>query len=94
MQRATFKIRDRKGNPQITITAHGKSRKSAIAKGKSFIRKRLKNVEMGFYDAHGFHPIRASRDYDPDRVDELYRYGRGGAERGRPRKKAKRRRSR
>ena len=24
---------------------------------------RKKNVEMGFYDATGFHPIRASKDY-------------------------------
>lgn len=28
------------------------------------------NVSMGFYDATGFHPIRASYDYDESRVDE------------------------
>lgn len=38
------------------------------------------NIKMGFYDATGFHPVRASSDYDPDRVDELYRYGRRGKE--------------
>jgi hypothetical protein len=45
------------------------------------------NIEMGYYDAKGFHPIRKSRDYDPDRVDELYRYGKRGEERSRPRKR-------
>lgn len=29
--------------------------------------RRQKNIAMGFYDATGFHPIRASEDYDPDR---------------------------
>ena len=29
-----------------------------------------RNVERGFYNATGFHPLRRSRDYDPDRPDE------------------------
>lgn len=32
--------------------------------------KRRKNVEMGYYDQYGFHPIRASRDYSPARAGE------------------------
>jgi len=31
---------------------------------------RKKNVEMGFYDATGFHPIRASKDYSGARAGE------------------------
>jgi hypothetical protein len=34
--------------------------------------RRVKNVERGFYDATGFHPIRSSRDYDPDRAGDEY----------------------
>lgn len=33
---------------------------------------KTKNVSMGYYDASGFHPIRASHDYEEDRVDEHY----------------------
>lgn len=50
-----------------------------------------RNIKMGFYDATGFHPVRASSDYDPDRVDELYRYGKRGTETHRPRKRRKKR---
>lgn len=35
--------------------------------------KEVENISMGFYDATGFHPIRASYDYDEDRVGEDYR---------------------
>jgi hypothetical protein len=34
--------------------------------------RRVKNVERGFYDATGFHPLRSSRDYDPDRAGDEY----------------------
>lgn len=33
---------------------------------------RVKNIAAGFYDAHGFHPIRRSPDYDPDRAGDDY----------------------
>jgi hypothetical protein len=33
---------------------------------------RVKNVAAGFYDAAGFHPIRSSPDYDPDRAGDDY----------------------
>lgn len=36
-------------------------------KAKNPSTRRQKNIAMGFYDATGFHPIRASEDYDPDR---------------------------
>ncbi len=31
-------------------------------------RRKVKNVQQGFFDQNGFHPIRASRDYDSDRL--------------------------
>jgi hypothetical protein len=37
--------------------------------------RRLRNIAEGYYDATGFHPIRASADYDPSRV----RHGSGGS---------------
>jgi hypothetical protein len=33
---------------------------------------RVKNIAAGFYDAQGFHPIRSSADYDPDRAGDEY----------------------
>ena len=33
---------------------------------------RVKNIAAGFYDAGGFHPIRSSADYDPDRAGDEY----------------------
>ncbi len=45
-----------------------------------------RNVQAGYTDAHGFHPLRGSADYDPDRAGDDYgartdagglRYGRG-----------------
>ena len=30
---------------------------------------RIQNIAQGYYDGTGFHPIRASSDYDPDRDD-------------------------
>lgn len=44
---------------------------------------RVKNISQGFYDATGFHPIRKSGDYDPDRAGDDY------SETGRKRKKRK-----
>lgn len=32
--------------------------------------KTARNIEAGFYNATGFHPIRSSRDYDQDRADD------------------------
>ena len=42
---------------------------------------RVKNVAAGFYDAHGFHPIRSSADYDPDRAGDEYSQPKPGAKR-------------
>lgn len=34
-----------------------------------------KNIQAGYYDQHGFHPIRWSKDYDPDRAGDDYSVG-------------------
>jgi len=44
---------------------------------------RVKNVAQGFYNATGFHPVRSSWDYDPDRAGDMHSEG------GRKRKKAR-----
>lgn len=46
-------------------------------------RPRVMNVAQGFYDATGFHPIRASSDYDSDAAGDEY------SSTGKKRKKAK-----
>ena len=33
---------------------------------------RVKNIAAGFYDSAGFHPVRSSSDYDPDRAGDSY----------------------
>jgi len=33
---------------------------------------RRRNVQKGFYNQTGFHPLRSSRDYDPDRAGDDY----------------------
>ena len=40
--------------------------------GSMTLRPVRRNVAEGFYDATGFHPIRKSRDYDPDRAGDEY----------------------
>ena len=45
---------------------------------------RVKNIAQGFYNATGFHPIRSSWDYDPDRGDPGDTVSEGG---GRKRKR-------
>jgi hypothetical protein len=42
---------------------------------------RVKNVAAGFYDSSGFHPIRSSSDYDPDRAGDQYSQRRPAAKR-------------
>jgi hypothetical protein len=43
---------------------------------------RVKNIQAGYVDSQGFHPIRSSVDYDPDRAGDYYSQ--------KPKKKAKR----
>jgi hypothetical protein len=57
----------------VRIPIHGKTLKSARAKANAFRKHHLKNVEMGFYDASGFHPIRTSEDYSAGREGERSR---------------------
>lgn len=42
---------------------------------------RVKNIAAGFYNATGFHPIRSSADYDPDRAGDEYSQRRPKAKR-------------
>ena len=44
----------------------------AAAHGYRLQSLRKRNVAMGFYDATGFHPLRSSPDYDPDRAGDDY----------------------
>ena len=63
-----YTITDRIGD--VKIITRGKSAKAARAKANRFRRNHLKNVAMGFTDASGFHPIRASHDYSSSRAGE------------------------
>jgi len=63
----------RLGNPsksgRVTIRVPAKTRKAAVTRARALRKKlRTKNVEMGFYDGTGFHPIRASKDYSSAEV--------------------------
>ena len=51
-----------------TITFHGRSKKQAERNARKFSKRH--NVEMGFVDASGFHPIRASKDYSASAAGE------------------------
>lgn len=54
----------------VTIPIKGKTVKAARAKANAFKRHHLKNVERGFFDASGFHPLRSSADYSAARAGE------------------------
>ena len=56
--------------PIATISVRGRSKKHARNRASSLISRILKNVEKGFYDSTGFHPIRASRDYSGAKAGE------------------------
>lgn len=60
------------------------------------LNPRKRNVEMGFYNATGFHPIRSSHDYDPDLASDDYGdFGSGVKKKRKPaKKKAKAKRKR
>jgi hypothetical protein len=49
-----------------TITFRGKSKKDLARNVRAFSKRH--NVAAGFFDATGFHPIRASKDYSEKRV--------------------------
>ena len=60
----------RVGNPSnaVTITVPAKSERAALARARRFVKHHTKNIEQGFYDETGFHPIRASKDYSEKRA--------------------------
>jgi hypothetical protein len=78
--RANAKVLDQRGKEigRVTYTVKAKNRAEAKGKISKMAKarriKRRKNVEGGFYDATGFHPIRALSDYDSSRV----KHGREG----------------
>ncbi len=64
--------RVRKSNPKKVLSKHtffGKTIKAAKSAARRYFGRK-RNVEMGFYDAHGFHPIRASSDYSGAKAGE------------------------
>ena len=78
-----------------------KKKKKAPRGRKTTLYRKIgkRNVAMGFYDLSGFHPLRRSADYDPDRAGDEYsqRSGkkrkatkkRSGAKKGTAKKKKK-----
>jgi hypothetical protein len=60
--------RKRKMSPK-QVKFFGTKRQRVALKAKN---KSKRNVERGFYNATGFHPLRRSRDYDPDRSGDDY----------------------
>lgn len=59
-----------KGKSRVRIPIQGKTLKATKAKANSFRRHHLKNINEGFYDASGFHPIRGASDYSAARAGE------------------------
>lgn len=60
----------RKMNPAFRSATH--VRVKHLKNGAVTIIPLRKNVAQGFYDGTGFHPIRSSRDYDPERAGDEY----------------------
>ncbi len=79
-------------NPEsgVKISVTGKTKKQTTARAKRFVKRYLKNVEMGFVDATGFHPIRGSKDYNAGRPGEGKSRAAGKSRAKRYTKKAKR----
>jgi len=70
---------------RVSYIVKARNKSQALAKLRQMLkaknRKRKKNVEMGFFDSKGFHPIRASADYMPYKSGEFPRRGASSAER-------------
>jgi hypothetical protein len=59
-------------NPRKLLARHsffGKTPQAAVGRAKKFFGLKG-NVEQGFWDSTGFHPIRASSDYSAARAGE------------------------
>ena len=91
-QKAKITLFERKKNGKrrrvLTIHGEGRTKKLAVASARRRLRSHVKNVQMGFYDSTGFHPIRSSSDYDSAKVvhgveGRKARAARGKAKRGR-----------
>ena len=62
--------RKRGGPKPIVINVSGGSLQKAKARLSRFLKRHIKNVEMGFYRGGVFHPIRASKDYSRAQAGE------------------------
>jgi hypothetical protein len=89
----TGRRRNRRMTPK-QIKFFGTRRQKAALRSS----RRRRNVERGFYNRTGFHPLRRSVDYDPDRASDDYGsrsdstgFGRHGKKRKSPRSRARRR---
>jgi hypothetical protein len=67
-KRSGYVVRVKAG--PATVNIHGKTKKKAVANGRAFVKKYMKNIEQGFYAGGVFHPIRGSSDYSPSRAGE------------------------
>jgi hypothetical protein len=86
-QKVRMKLFERMKNGKrrhlITFHGVGKSKKAAKAHVRRIANAYLrKNIVAGFYDATGFHPIRASADYSAGRAGEKHRAGGHGLTKG------------
>lgn len=90
MASESFTILGRGREKLGTLTVRGRTQKQANARG----RRMLRNIAAGFYDDAGFHPIRASHDYDPSRAGEVRSVTKARKRRARARRKKRRRRAR
>lgn len=75
IERELRTLRAREKNPGLTngtkvIPASGIIIDKANGKIHIINPGKIRNVAQGYYDATGFHPIRASADYDPDRLSD------------------------
>ena len=70
-------------NPEkgVRISVIGKTKKQVQSRARKFVKGYLKNVEIGFHDASGFHPIRGSSDYSSSRAGEGRKGGKARAKR-------------
>lgn len=69
-------------NGSVTLAVPQSSLKKNPARKK-------RNVEAGFWNATGFHPLRSSFDYDPVRADDEYGDYGSGVKSKKRKKKAK-----
>jgi hypothetical protein len=69
---------------RVSYSVKAKNKAGAMTKIRQMMKaknRKRKNVEMGYWAGGVFHPVRASRDYDPGRAGEGRRGGKARAKR-------------